>query len=51
MVMSPSGLGSKNDCAGEGQQQFARPDQLIALTFILKKMQADSWGPNTILEM
>jgi hypothetical protein len=23
MVMSPAGLGTKNDCAGEGQHQFA----------------------------
>jgi hypothetical protein len=25
MVMSPVGLGTKNDCAGEDQQQFTRP--------------------------
>jgi hypothetical protein len=25
MVRSPAGLGTKNDCAGEGQQQFTRP--------------------------
>jgi hypothetical protein len=25
MVMSPAGLGTKNDCAGEGQQQFTLP--------------------------
>jgi hypothetical protein len=25
MDMSPAGLGTKNDCAGEGQQQFNRP--------------------------
>jgi hypothetical protein len=24
--MSPGELGAKNDCAGEGQQQFTRPD-------------------------
>jgi hypothetical protein len=24
-VMSTVGLGAKNDCAGEGQQQFTRP--------------------------
>jgi hypothetical protein len=24
MVMSPAGLGTKNDCAGEAQQQFTR---------------------------
>jgi hypothetical protein len=24
MVKSPVGLGTKNDCAGEGQQQFTR---------------------------
>jgi hypothetical protein len=23
MVVSPAGLGAKNDCVGEGQQQFA----------------------------
>jgi hypothetical protein len=27
MVMSPTGLGTKNDCAGEGRQQFTRTDQ------------------------
>jgi hypothetical protein len=26
MVVSPAGLGTKNDCAGEDQQQFTRPD-------------------------
>jgi hypothetical protein len=26
MVMSPAGLGSKNDCADGGQQQFTRTD-------------------------
>jgi hypothetical protein len=25
MVMSPAGLGTKNDCAGEGQQQYIQP--------------------------
>jgi hypothetical protein len=25
MVMSPAGIGTMNDCAGENQQQFARP--------------------------
>jgi hypothetical protein len=24
-VVSPAGLGTKNDCAGEGQQQFTQP--------------------------
>jgi hypothetical protein len=24
MAMSPAGLGTKNDCAGEDQQQFTR---------------------------
>jgi hypothetical protein len=28
MVMSPAGLGIKNDHAGEGQQQFNRPTDL-----------------------
>jgi hypothetical protein len=27
MIMDPAGLGTKNDCAGEDQQQFTRPDQ------------------------
>jgi hypothetical protein len=27
MVMSPIGPGTKNDCAGDGQQQFTRSDQ------------------------
>jgi hypothetical protein len=26
--MSPAGLGNKNDCAGEGQEQFTRPDSV-----------------------
>jgi hypothetical protein len=26
MVMSPTGLGTKNECAGEIQHQFPRPD-------------------------
>jgi hypothetical protein len=25
VVMSPSGLGTKDDCAGEDQQQFTKP--------------------------
>jgi hypothetical protein len=28
MVMSPAGLETMNDCAGENQQQFTRPEQL-----------------------
>jgi hypothetical protein len=27
MVMSHSGLGTKNDCTGKGRHQFTRPDQ------------------------
>jgi hypothetical protein len=27
MVLSPVGLGLEKDCAGEGQQQYTRPDQ------------------------
>jgi hypothetical protein len=27
MVMSPVGLGTENDCAGEDQQQFNRPTE------------------------
>jgi hypothetical protein len=26
MSISPAGLGAENDCAGEGQQQFTRPN-------------------------
>jgi hypothetical protein len=26
MVRIPAGIGTKNDCAGEAQQQFTRPD-------------------------
>jgi hypothetical protein len=26
MTMSPAGLRTNNDCAGKGQQQFARPE-------------------------
>jgi hypothetical protein len=28
MFMRPSGLGNKNDCAGEGEQQFSRQTEL-----------------------
>jgi hypothetical protein len=28
MVVSPAGLGTKNDFAGEGQHQFTRPEQI-----------------------
>jgi hypothetical protein len=27
MVMSPTALGNQNVCAGEGQQQFTKPDR------------------------
>jgi hypothetical protein len=27
MVMSPAGLATKDDCAGEGQQQFTLPTE------------------------
>jgi hypothetical protein len=30
VVMNPVGLGTKNDCAGEGQQQFTPPDPSVA---------------------
>jgi hypothetical protein len=44
MGMSPSGIGTKNDCAGKEQQKFTRPDQLIALAFVLKNVQAEFMG-------
>jgi hypothetical protein len=31
MVSSPAGLGIKDDCAGETQQQFTRPDYPLLL--------------------
>jgi hypothetical protein len=36
MVMSPAGLGTKNNCAGEGQQQFSSQSdsQLVQFRFI-----------------
>jgi hypothetical protein len=33
MVMSPSGLGPENDCAGEKQHQF--PFYLVSVLFIV----------------
>jgi hypothetical protein len=30
MYMSPAGLGTKNDCAGEGQQQFTRQTESVS---------------------
>jgi hypothetical protein len=30
MVMGPAGLGTKDDCAGKGQQQFASLAHLIS---------------------
>jgi hypothetical protein len=29
MVISPAGLGTKNDCAGEAQQQFTRQSEPV----------------------
>jgi hypothetical protein len=37
MVMSPTGLGNKNDCAGEGQQQFTSQSAAIHYQFTVKK--------------
>jgi hypothetical protein len=37
MVMSPVGLGTKNDCAGEGQQQFT------GLVWIASDSQLPLW--------
>jgi hypothetical protein len=31
VVTSPAEPGTKNDCAGEGQRQFTRPDPIISL--------------------
>jgi hypothetical protein len=33
MVMSPAELGTKNNHAGEGQQQFSRPEPTRLLSF------------------
>jgi hypothetical protein len=35
MAMSPVGLGTKNDCVGEHQEQFTRPTRKSALSFIV----------------
>jgi hypothetical protein len=32
MVVSPTELGTKNHCAGEGQQQFTRQQNFLRLT-------------------
>jgi hypothetical protein len=31
MVMSPAGLGTKNNCAGEGQQKFSSQSEVDLL--------------------
>jgi hypothetical protein len=36
MVKSPAGLGTKNDCAGEGQNQFTRPTVQSVLSCIVR---------------
>jgi hypothetical protein len=36
MVVSPAGLGTKNDCAGEDQQLFTGPDpKFYGVTIIM----------------
>jgi hypothetical protein len=34
-VVSPAGLGAKNDCSGEGQQEFTRPTRIPSQNFLL----------------
>jgi hypothetical protein len=38
MVMGPARPGTKYDCAGEGQQQLARPEQEPLSTVVLKRL-------------
>jgi hypothetical protein len=40
MVMSHEGMGTKNDCAGEGQQQFTDSTKLFSRECTSK----DVWG-------
>jgi hypothetical protein len=41
MVMSPAGLGTKNNCAGEGQQQFISQSTTIELeTYSISDVRA-----------
>jgi hypothetical protein len=40
-VMNTDGIGTKNDCAGEAQQQFTRP---IYLTTPPQTTQSEGWG-------
>jgi hypothetical protein len=35
MVIHPAGLEAKDDCAGKGQQQIIRPDQLVFFFFFV----------------
>jgi hypothetical protein len=45
MVMTPAGLGTKNDCASEDQQQFTRPNRLKTLTMnMVTAMFAETLG-------
>jgi hypothetical protein len=32
IIRSPAGPGNRNDCAGEDQQQFTRPDSMLVVT-------------------
>jgi hypothetical protein len=55
MVMSPAGVGTKIDCAGEGQHQFTLPDPYdpegkrvnvggrLLLSWISEKLDYKNW--------
>jgi hypothetical protein len=39
-VMSPAGEGTKNGCAGEGQEQFTRPaDSIFHFSKVVKRVR------------
>jgi hypothetical protein len=38
MVMSPARLGTKNDYAGESQQQFTRPTEILGMEILVPIM-------------
>jgi hypothetical protein len=35
MVMSPLGLGKNNGCAGEAQNQFTRPNDMLQMLTVM----------------
>jgi hypothetical protein len=47
MVISPAGLGAKNECAGEGQLQFTQNQMLVVRVVGQKNMVMGSAGHQT----